>query len=99
MQYLFNEWRRLHSEQLYALYTSSNIIQVIKPRTMRSAGHVACVETEEERTGFWWGDLREIDNLEDLSVDRRIILKRISNKVRWGGMDWIALAQDRDRWR
>jgi hypothetical protein len=98
MQYLFNERRRLHSDQLYALYNSSNIIQVIKPRTMRSAGHVACVETEEERTGFWWGDLREIDYLEDLSVDRTI-LKRIFNKVGWGGMDWIALAEDRDRWR
>jgi hypothetical protein len=47
----------------------------------------------------WWGDLREIDNLEDLSVDRRTILKWIFNKVGWGGMEWIALAQDRHRWR
>ena len=99
MQHLFNEWRRLHSEQLYALYISSNIIQVIKPRRMRSAGHVACMGTGEVRTGYWWGDLTEIDNLEDLSVDRRTILKWVFNKVEWGGMDWIALAQHRDRWR
>jgi hypothetical protein len=55
------------------------------------------METGEVRTVFWWGDLREADNLEDLSVDRRTILKWIFNKVGWGGMDWIALAQDRDR--
>ena len=47
-------------------------------------------------TGFWWGNLRERDHLEDLSVDGRIILK----EVRWGGdVDWIDLAQDRNRWR
>jgi hypothetical protein len=39
-----------------------------------------------------------IDHLEDLGVDGRIILKLIFKK--WdGGMDWIDMAQDRDRWR
>jgi hypothetical protein len=48
-------------------------------------------------TGFWWGDLREGDHLGDPSVDGRIILTWIFKK--WdGGMDWIELAQDRDRW-
>jgi hypothetical protein len=49
-------------------------------------------------TGFWWGDLREGDHLGDPSVDGRIILKWIFEM--WdGGMDWLELAQDRDRWR
>jgi hypothetical protein len=35
------EWRRLHNEKLNDLYSSSNIIRVIKSRRMRWAGHVA----------------------------------------------------------
>jgi hypothetical protein len=52
----------------------------------------------EVHTGFWWGDLREGDHLEDSGVDGRIILKWIFKKSD-GGMDGIELAQDRDRWR
>jgi hypothetical protein len=49
-------------------------------------------------TGFWWRDLREGDHLGDPGIDGRIILKLIFKK--WdGSMDWIELAQDRDRWR
>ena len=49
----------------------------------------------EENTGFWWVDLMERDHLEGLGVCGSFILKWMG----WGGMDWIALAQDRDRWR
>jgi hypothetical protein len=49
-------------------------------------------------TRFKWRNLSEVDPLEDLDVDRRVILKFILEK--WvGGMNWIDLAQDRDMWR
>jgi hypothetical protein len=35
------EWRKLHNEELYDQYFSTNIVQVIKSRRMRLAGHVA----------------------------------------------------------
>ena len=35
------EWRKLHNEELNNLYSSPNIVRVIKPRRMRWAGHVA----------------------------------------------------------
>jgi hypothetical protein len=35
------EWRRLHIRELYALYSSPNIIQVIKSRRLRRAGFIA----------------------------------------------------------
>jgi hypothetical protein len=34
-------WRKLHNDELHSLYSSSNIIRVIKSRRMRWAGHVA----------------------------------------------------------
>jgi hypothetical protein len=43
--------------------------------------------------------LREKDQLEDLGIDIRIILRWIFRKCGNWGMDWIDLAQDRDRWQ
>jgi hypothetical protein len=53
----------------------------------------------EEFKGFWWGNLKERDHYEDTGLDGRIILRRIFRESDVGGMDWIGLAQDRDRWR
>ena len=44
------EWRELHEEELNDLYSSPNIIRVIKSRRMRWAGHVARME---ERRGSY----------------------------------------------
>jgi hypothetical protein len=91
-------WRRLHNEELNDLYSSPNITRLIKSRRMSWAGHVASMGKREVHTGFWWEDLREGDHLGDPDIDRKIILKWIFKE--WdGGMDWIELAQDRDRWR
>jgi len=71
---------------------------VIKKRRLRWAR--ACSThggIGEVRTGFWWGNLRERNHLEDPGIDR-IILRWIFRK--WNGdMYWIDMAQDRDRWR
>ena len=40
------EWRRLHNEELNDLYSSPNIVRVIKSRRMRWAGHVARIGEE-----------------------------------------------------
>ena len=55
----------------------------------------------EVYTVFWWGNLREGDHLGDPGIDGRIILRWIFRKcdVGCGGMGWIKLPQDRDRWR
>ena len=69
------EWRKLHSEELIDLYSSPNIIRAIKSRRMRWVGHVARMRRGDVHTGFWWGDLRERDCLEDSGIERRIILR------------------------
>jgi hypothetical protein len=92
-------WRKLDNEELHNLYSSPSIIRMIKSRRMRWAGHVA--RMAEKRNGYrilvgrsegkrllgrqrrWWMD--------NIKIDLR--------EIGWGGMDWIDLTHDRDRWR
>jgi hypothetical protein len=46
------EWKRLHNKELDALYSSPNIIRVIKSRRLRWTGHVACMGGVEVHTGL-----------------------------------------------
>ena len=64
------EWRRLHNEELNDLYSSPNIVRVIKSRRTRWAEHVSLMG--EERGGCiesWWGNRSERDHWIDLGVD------------------------------
>jgi hypothetical protein len=56
------ECRRLHSEELYDLYTSSNTTRIIKSRRMSWAGHMARMGIGEVYTGISWADLKETDH-------------------------------------
>jgi len=56
------EWWRLHDEEINDLYSSHNIVRVIKSRRMRWAGHVARMGEERGRIGSWWRNRREIDH-------------------------------------
>jgi hypothetical protein len=70
-------WRKLHNEALNDLYSLPNTVRLIKSRRMKWAGHVARMGRGEVYTGFWWGNLKERDHLEDPSVDGRLILRWI----------------------
>jgi hypothetical protein len=63
------EWKRLHSEELNDLYYLPNIVHIIKPRRTRWAGQVAIWGRGKVYTGFWWGNLRERDQLENPGID------------------------------
>jgi hypothetical protein len=92
-------WRKLHDEELHGLYSSPSIVRVIKARRMRWAGHVARM-----------GEVRGAYNIlvgrpkgrGPLGRPRRRWddnIKMDLREVGFGGVDWIHLAQDRDRWR
>ena len=93
------EWRRLHNEELNDLYSSPNIVRVIKSRRMRWAGHVA--RMGEER-GVYRVLVGKPEGKRPLGRCRHRWVDNIRmdlQEVRCGYVDWIGLAHDRDKWR
>ena len=87
------EWRKLHNEEFNDLYSSPNIVRVIKSK-MRGAGHVARMGRGEACAGFWWGNQRENDHLGYPGVDGRIILRwsfRTWDVGAWTGSSWLRI--------
>ena len=87
------ELRRLHNEELNDLYSSPNIVRVIKSRKMRWAGHVARMVDESGLYRILVGKPKGRNHWGDQSVDGRIILERISR--RWGVCIWTGLGWSR----
>jgi hypothetical protein len=92
-------WRKLHNEELHNLYSSPNIIRIIKSRRMRWAEHVA---------RMW--DMRKVYRLlvgkpegkRPLGRPRRRWMNNIKMdllEIELSVVDWIGLAEDRYRWR
>ena len=93
------EWRKLHNEEVNDLYCSPKMVRVIKSRRMRWVGHVARMG---ERRGVYRVLVGKSEGKRPLGRPRR----RWRDNIKMGlqevgcvGMDWIELAQDRDRWR
>jgi hypothetical protein len=93
------EWRRLHSKELYALYSTPNIIRVIRSRRVRWAGHVARMRERRGADRILVGKLEGTRSLGRLRRRWEDNIKMDLREVGWRGTDWIDLAEDRDRWR
>jgi hypothetical protein len=67
-------WRKLHNDERHNLYSSSNIVSMIKSRRTRWAGNVARMREGEVFTGFCLRGPKVRDHWEDLGVGGRITL-------------------------
>jgi hypothetical protein len=93
------EWRKHHNEELHDLYSLPNIVHVIKSRRMRWVGHVA--RMWEER-GVYRVLVGKPDGKRPLGKPMcrwEDNIRMDLQEVGCGCMDWIGLAQDRDRCR
>jgi hypothetical protein len=92
------EWRKLHIEGLHDLHSSQSIIRIIKARKMRTAGHVT--RMGEKRIAYRLL-VAKSERKRPLGRPRRRWVHNIRMdlvEVGWGDVDWIGLANDRDRW-
>ena len=98
-RYIFLSPIVLKTEELNDLYTSPNILRVIKSRRMRWAGHVVLMG--EER-GVYRVLVGKREGKRPLGRPRRRWVDNIRiylQEVGCGYMGWIGMAQDRDGWR
>jgi hypothetical protein len=92
-------WRKLHNKELRDLYSSPSIIRIIKSRRMRWAGHVARMGGKRNAYRLLLG---KPEGKRPLGRPRRRWVDNIKIdllEIGWGGVDWMVLAQDRDKCR
>ena len=93
------EWRKLHDEEFDDLYSSPNIVQVIKSRRMRWAEHIARMGERRSIYGVLVGKPEGKRLLGIPRPRREDNIEMNLQEVGCGDMDWSELAHDRDRWR
>jgi hypothetical protein len=92
------DWRKQHNEELHNLYSSSNIIRVIKSRRIGWAGHVARMGEKPNACRISVG---KPEGKRPLGRERRRWVYNIEiylTDIEWSSMGWNDLAQDRDQW-
>jgi hypothetical protein len=77
---------KVQNEELYALYSTPDIIRVIKPKRLRWVGHLARMRAMRDAYKILVKKPERRKQFEDPKVDGRIILKWISEK--WFGRLW-----------
>jgi hypothetical protein len=91
-------WRKLNNDEIHSLYSSLNIVRVIKSRRMKWAGHVACMG---EGRGVYRVLVGRPEGKRPLRKPRHRLEDNIKMDLREIGIDrvnWIQLAQDRVQW-
>jgi hypothetical protein len=92
-------WRKPHNDELHSLYSSPNIVRVIKSRKMRWAGHVTSMA---EGRGVYSVLVGRPEGKRPLGRLRRRWednIKMDLSEIGIDGTNWIQLAQDRGQWR
>jgi hypothetical protein len=79
------EWRRLRNNELHAVYSSLNIIRVIKSRRLRWAGHVARIGKRRGAYRALVGKPEERRPLESPRHRWEDVIKMDLREVGWGG--------------
>jgi hypothetical protein len=93
------EWRKLHNEELHDLYSLPSIIRIMKLRRMTWTGHVTRMGEKRNTCRLLVGNpkgTRPLGRPRHRWVDN---IRMDFVEVGWSDVDWIGLAQDRDRWK
>jgi hypothetical protein len=93
------EWRKLQSGELHNLYSSPDIVRQVKSRRMRWAGHVARMGGGRNVYRVLVGNPEGKRPLGKPRSRWEDGIKMDPREIGWGCVEWIHLAQDRDRWR